>query len=314
MTSRPRLIALDIDGTLLSSRGSVLPGTRAELTRAHDAGATIVLASGRPVAGLRSLLRRVRLDLPGMVLIGVNGAVTLERASGDILARHRVDSALVARIVALCAQHDILAMLCDGDRLVVDRPQDPQVIFEAEGNDLQIVGVDDLGAAITAAPDPGRADPIHVDKVLMFADPARLRPFAELFGAAVGEEVEHSFSAPFYFEATAAGVDKGRAVLDLATARGLTAQDCVAFGDNGNDLPMLRAVGIGVAMGNATAAVRAEADRVTETNDEEGIAAVLAELFGAGQAAPPQPEPDGVEQIYALDLREIGGLVHPDDA
>lgn len=74
MTSLPTLIAVDIDGTLLSSTGRVLPGTRAEFARAQAAGATIALISGRPIAGLRRLVQRVRLDTTGFVFVGSNGS------------------------------------------------------------------------------------------------------------------------------------------------------------------------------------------------------------------------------------------------
>lgn len=292
----PALIAVDIDGTLLASDGTVLPGTRAEFARARELGATIVLASGRPVAGLRRLVDRLKLDDRGFVLTGVNGAVSVDAGSGEVLGRHPMGLDLVHEIVTLAAEHGVIPMLCDGDDLVVDRPDDPQVDIEAEGNGLHLRAVPDLGAVT--------GDDVTVDKVLCYARPAVLRPFAEVFVARFGEATEHSFSAPFYFEATTRGVDKGSALTDLAAARGLDPRDSVAFGDNGNDLPLLRAAGLGVAMGNAIPAVLEAADHVTASHDDEGIAVVLAELYGDGEPAPPVPEPEGVEPLHALDLRD----------
>ncbi|GAB96031.1 hypothetical protein BJY21_003626 [Kineosphaera limosa] len=305
MTRTPSLIAVDIDGTLLSSTGRVLPGTRAEFARAQQAGATIALVSGRPVAGLRRLMHRLQLEGAGFVHVGSNGSRSADAQTGEVLTSHTLGIDVVHEVVALCKEHGITVMLCDGDDLVVDRPQDRQVVFEAEGNDLRIRAVPDLRAI-------GAAE-VSVNKVLMNADPTVLRPFAEVFAEQLGTRVEHAFSAPFYFEATPAGIDKGSALRELAAARGLDAADSVAFGDNFNDLPMLAAAGLGVAMANATAAVRDAADRVTASNDDEGIAAVLADLFGQGEPAPAVPEPQDQQPLYALDLREIGGLVHADD-
>lgn len=308
MIETPAVIAVDIDGTLLTSSGTVLPSTRAEFARARDAGATIALSSGRPVAGLRRLVRRLRLDATGFVLVGANGSVSVDADSGEVIARHPIAQDVLADIIALAKEHDIIVMLCSGDDLIVDRPHERQVDIEAEGNDLRVVAVPDL--AQVAAP----GSDVVVDKVLMSADPARLRPYGALFGERFEGITEFAFSAPFYFEATARGVDKGSALAELAAARGVGLERCVAFGDNGNDLPMLRAAGLGVAMANSTAAVQDAADRITASNDDHGIATVLSELFGDGVPAPAVPEPDDVEPLYALDLRELGGLVHPDDA
>lgn len=304
MTSPPALIAVDIDGTLLSSDGTVLPGTRAEFARARAAGATIVLASGRPVAGLRRLVDRLELDAHGFVFTGANGAVSVDADSGEVLARHPMSLDLVRAIMTLATEHGIVPMLCDGEHLVVDRPDDPQVEIEAEGNGLIVRAVAELGALTV--------DDVTVDKVLLYAQPTTLGPFAEDFVARFGEATEHAFSAPFYFEATARGVDKGSALTDLAAARGLDPRDSVAFGDNGNDLPLLRAAGLGVAMANAIPAVLEAADRVTASHDDEGIAAILMDLFGGGEPAPPVPEPEGVEPLYALDLSEPAGA-EPDE-
>lgn len=280
----PAIIAVDIDGTLLTRSGEVLPGTRAEFARARAAGASIVLASGRPIAGLRRLVRRVALDVDGLVLAGSNGSIVVDADSGATLARHSLPLALVTEMVGLAHEAGVLPMLCDADEIVTDRPEDPQVAIEARGNDLTVRAVDSLTTLTEGE--------VRVDKLHMFGTPALLRPFSEQFVARFGDRVEHAFSAPFYFEATARGVDKGSALRDVAQARGVSPAQAVAFGDNGNDIPLLRAAGIGVAMGNAIPAVREIADRVTASNDEEGIAAVLAELFGDGTPAAPVPLPD----------------------
>ena len=285
----PRIIAVDIDGV-------VLPGTRAEIARARAHGATIMFASGRPVVGLIYLARRLHLDTSGCILMGGNGSRSVDADTGTVVARHGIDFDLVARIVRLAAEHDIVVMICEDDALIVDRPEEPQVVFEAEGNGQVVRAVPDL-TALTSAD-------VDVDKVLMYADPVRLKPFAEVFAAEFGEALEYTFSAPFYFEATAKGVHKGSALAAVAEALGVPLAETVAFGDNGNDLPMIQTAGLGVAMANATVAVREAADRVTASNDEEGIAAVLMDIFGGGQPAPPVAEPTGVEPMYALDLRD----------
>lgn len=294
--STPRIIAVDIDGTLLSTRGMVLPGTRAEFARARQQGATIVFASGRPVVGLQQLAERVQLDTSGGVFVGGNGSRSVLADTGAVVARHGLGFEFTSRIIGLAAEHDIVVMICEDHKLITDRPENTQVIFEAEGNGQTLQAVPDL-AALTEAD-------VDADKILLYADPVLLRPFSEVFAGEFGDQIEYSFSAPFYFEATAKGVDKGSALVAVSKALGVPLSEVVAFGDNGNDLPMIEAAGIGVAMENGTAAVRAAADRVTASNDAEGIASVLMDLYGGGEPAPPVPEPAGIEPLYALDLRD----------
>lgn len=288
--SRPAIIAVDIDGTLLDPQGRVLPGTRAEFARARTQGTTILLASGRPIPGLRRLVETVHLGRDGLVLAGSNGSVVVDGATGAPIARHSIDDATTRRLLTFASRFDgVVLMACDGDELVVDRPEDPQVSIECDGNAMTLRAVPDL----TALPDGA----VRVDKLLLYGRPEVLRPAAAAVREEFGDTVETAFSAPFYFEVTAAGVDKGSALADAAAHIGVDAGDSVAFGDNGNDLPMLRRAGIGVAMGNAIAEVRDAADRVTAGNAEEGIALVLAELYGDGTPAPAVDVPE-TENMY----------------
>lgn len=87
------------------------------------------------------------------------------------------------------------------------------------------------------------------------------------------------FTADFYFEFTAQGIDKARALSVALPERGIDPSELVAFGDGQNDIPMLRLAGVGVAMANATDEVKGAADMVTLSNNEDGIAAALENLL-----------------------------------
>ena len=86
-------------------------------------------------------------------------------------------------------------------------------------------------------------------------------------------------TAAFYLEIIPAVINKGQGIFDVCRALGIRPEEVIAFGDAENDIPMLRAAGMGVAMGNATEAVKAAADMVTLTNNEDGIAAALEMLL-----------------------------------
>lgn len=88
------------------------------------------------------------------------------------------------------------------------------------------------------------------------------------------------FTADFYFEFTARGIDKARALTHALPERGIDPAELIAFGDGQNDIPMLKLAGTGIAMANATDEVKRAADMVTCSNNEDGIAAALEELLG----------------------------------
>lgn len=288
-----RLIVTDIDGTLLNRHGAILPRTRAELARARAAGAIWALASGRPLPGLRRLVRDMHLDDSNLVLIGANGAVVSDAVSDEILARRAMSPQIAARVCTLAAGYPVTSLLCVGDDILTGDPQSERALLEAEGNEANLVHLPDVTSVH-----------IPVDKALFCGRPQVLRELQAALRAEVGEVTETSFSAPSYFEVTAAGVDKGSAVRAYAESASIRLEEVVAFGDNHNDLPMITTAGLGVAMGNAVEDVRTAADRITASNDEEGIALVLADLFGGGAPAEPVAAPQ-VGAMYTGSFEEL---------
>ncbi len=268
MAKLPRLVAFDIDGTLLDSTGQLSPGTRACLEAASGLGVTIMLASGRPVAGLRHQMRRLGIPAEGVILVGSNGAQVEDAAGGQVVDRARLPAALALPVYRVVRDLPVIAMVPDEDRLVVEDALLPIVEHEIAANGLRLELVDDLSRA---RPDP--------PKILVAGVPEVLTRWAPTVAAAA-PEAETCFSAPYYFEVNAPGVTKGRALIRQCARLGISPADTVAFGDNGNDIALLRAAGTGVAMGNAIPQAKAAADVVTADNDHEGIAAVLAPMLG----------------------------------
>ena len=114
-----------------------------------------------------------------------------------------------------------------------------------------------------------------IEKILTAGEPEYLCDHYEEMGAPFKDRLSCMFTAPFYYEFTAKNVDKAKAIDAAFTKLGYAAEEMIAFGDAENDTSMLEYAGIGVAMGNATDALKAAADEVTLSNDEDGIAASL---------------------------------------
>lgn len=262
MTRAQDLIAVDVDRTLFTSEGVVSPRTRDALRAVRDDGALVMIASGRPEHGLRLMAEREGLGLDNLVLSSCNGAAVVDAATEEIICHRVVERELVDEVLALVAHYGLGAMSPVGDHLYATGPDVYWLDHESEGNGLRPILAPTLGD-----------EPLH--KVLISADPAVMATHAPLLREALAGRAEVALSTACYFEVTAPGVDKGSGLLDFCAARGIDPARTIAFGDSENDLPMLRAAGIGVAMGNAQPDVLAVADRVTASNDEDGIAVAL---------------------------------------
>ena len=115
-------------------------------------------------------------------------------------------------------------------------------------------------------------------KILMSVHPEQLKQVQEQIAAFLPKELSVVQTAAFYLEVIPSQINKGQGIRSICSVLGIQTQDVIAFGDAENDIPMLREAGIGVAMGNAADAVKAEADYVTHSNNEDGIAAALEAL------------------------------------
>lgn len=264
----PAVVAFDIDGTLLTDDKRVLPSTLAAISRLEAAGATVMLASGRPVHGLAALARAHGIGMQRLLLAGCNGAHLVQAASQRTLWVGPLDDATAQRIFDLIRPIDgATAFVFQDDRLVVEDPDGFNIVHECAVNELRLQVVPDLGRA-----------GLVVHKTMVSAHPDRMVELLPQLRASLGALADLALSAPFYLEVNARGVDKGAALRHACELAGVGLESSMAFGDHENDLPMLRAAGRGIAMGNAIPQVLAAADEVTLSNEQGGIAAVLDRL------------------------------------
>jgi hydroxymethylpyrimidine pyrophosphatase-like HAD family hydrolase len=260
----PRLVATDLDGTLLRSDGTIAPRTRDALAAARARGATIVACTARPARWMADLAIAGGLDGPAVC---ANGAVVWDL---DDLAL--IDSFPIGPAAALEVVHRL-------------RPLVP-------GGAWAVEGVDSFGrepAYFTRWPVPDNSIVDHVEtllavppvKLLLRVAPPGSPAVATAAREAVADLVELTWSEPSaeVMEMSALGVSKGSSLAGLCGRWGIDAAEVVAFGDMPNDLPMLRWAGRGIAMGNAPPEVAHVAGEVTLSNDEHGVAVVLEELL-----------------------------------
>jgi len=273
-----RLLAIDIDGTLLDSRGRLPDAHRDALVEASACGIEVALVTGRsfhfttPIADL--------LPIP-LTLIVNNGAV-VKNKSGETALRHLLPRDTARHILAE-TRH-----LEDSVAIVFDRPDERQIVFErmdwSHPNRRGYYEKNKAYIAATSAPlaDVLTEDPIQVmfngsvAPMRALVTALRALPVAARFSVAITEYELRDFSL---VDVNGAGCSKGTTLARWATSRGLTPDAVMAVGDNLNDIEMLDFAGTAVVMGNATHALKGRGYEVTGSNDEGGLAQAIERML-----------------------------------
>lgn len=262
--SRYRIVVLDLDDTLLRDDLTISPRTREALLRAQDQGVRVVLASGRPTGAIWRYARELDLGGHGGWIIGFNGAVVVDCATGGSLFEQALAREIVHELHdgALGQDAGILSYLDDA---IVTPMKNRWTDIEKDLTGMPVREVADFKTAISR-------DPI---KAIVVDEPQRLRQVAAALAPLVEGRANMVFSKPFFLEFTARGIDKKHSLLLLLKHLGAKPEEVVAIGDGPNDLGMIRLAGLGVCMANGAREVREAADHVTSSNMEDGIALVL---------------------------------------
>jgi Cof subfamily protein (haloacid dehalogenase superfamily) len=259
-----RLVASDIDGTLIRSDGTLSPATIDVIDRLP---VPFVVVTGRPVRWLRQLFDQMSQPPPAVC---ANGAVVYDPDADEVLVANPMDVDLLLDVTKK------LREVVPDISLAVE-VEDGRAFWYDENWPMRWEGQQQV--RVLATPEELTSVPA-VKLLARSASATSPDDFFELVSRTLGGVAEstHSSSSALV-EISAAGVTKAAGLAWLCERHGVTAEDVVAFGDMPNDVPMLTWAGHAVAMGNAHPAVVAVADEVTATNDEDGVAAYLAKAF-----------------------------------
>jgi len=259
----PRLVASDLDGTLVRSDLSVSDRTREVLARVEEAGALFVMVTGRPPRWMAQVARDT--GHRGLAVCA-NGALVYDLHTERVVQDFRIDGETALHLVdALRAQVPGIAFAVE--KGVDGFGREPAYVPRWDNGEVLVAPVEELvepGVVKLLA----RVEGTPSDDLL-----ARAR---DVLGGLA--ECTHS-SGDGLVEISAAGVSKASGLAVLAREWGVDVRDVIAFGDMPNDLPMLAWAGRSVGMGNAHPDVLAAVDEVTGTNDDDGVAEVLERWF-----------------------------------
>lgn len=277
-----RIIALDLDGTLLDSQKRLSAANRAALEAAAAQGVQIVPTTGRFFGMMPQAVR----DLPFVrYAITINGAQVYDRETDTAIVRDEIPLAMALELMRLLDGYDVIYDCYRANwGWMTAALQAKAEGYATDAHYLQMIRtfrrpVADLKAHLESTAAEG-----DVQKVMLFARNVRE---GEAVTKVLAAEIARRFPAIKVtastwnnLELNIASAHKGNALKRFAEHLGLTLANCMALGDGMNDLTMIEAAGLGVAMANAHPRVRAAADRITRSNDEDGVAYAIRESLG----------------------------------
>jgi Cof subfamily protein (haloacid dehalogenase superfamily) len=275
---RYRLLAIDVDGTLVNSSDELTPATQAALSSATAAGIHVVVATGRRYSHTLHLVEPLKIGVP---LVTASGALVKDPATHETIFKTEFDRKLLCEILSTLDRAGFDGLLnADTFAEGFDYYQPPQLRenrYLAEYLALN-TGCGRTWPDFLASPPPdifagftmgSRDEMLAIERCLQSALPGKL--------------TTHVLRSPkyrgFMCEIAPLGVTKWSAIRRLAAGWGIADEEICAVGDDVNDIPMILAAGMGVAMGNAVPEVIAAADRVAPTHDHDGLVEVVSWLL-----------------------------------
>ncbi len=261
-----RLVAIDLDGTLIDRRLTIAPRVQEAIRAVQERGVTVTLASGRMFAATLPFAQQLKITAP---LICYQGALVRHPVTGETFFHVPVPQDLAMEVAALAKAKGVQVNAFVDDRLYIERltPEAQSYIDLAR---VEPHFVSDLIALLASNP--------PTKLVLVNLDEGKTDGLLAELSAHFARRLAITKSYPFYTEVIHPDVSKGRALAQLARQLGIPQKEVLAIGDNLNDLSLVEYAGLGVAMGNAAPQVKAAADYVTATLEEDGVAQAL-ELF-----------------------------------
>lgn len=255
-----KMLVLDLDGTLLGSDKSVSPENAQAVARAREKGLLVVLATGRPPIGTDQARADLGADIDEY-LVTYNGALIQNALSGETLYEHTITPADYLDIAALARSRGLFCYAFD--EIYCLTPSMHEIVdWESRTNCCEIRVVD------FKQMDPAK----RLHKAMVTGTPEQLDQAQAAIPADFRQRFSIIRSAPDLLEFLNPLASKGQAVHELASLLGISREEIICIGDSGNDEDMILYAGLGVAMGNATDAIKAVADYVTRHNDSHGVA------------------------------------------
>lgn len=263
-----KLLALDLDGTLTNSKKVITPRTRETLLKAQEKGVKIILASGRPTYGIVPLAEQLELQKYEGYILAYNGGEITDWKTKEVICKNLLDPEVLPYLYECAKKNDFAIVTYDGEYVLTEKPDDEYVLKEALLNVMKIKKVDNFLEAVKHP----------IAKCLIVGDPTRLAVLEKEMYDHLKDRMGVFRSEPYFLELVPKGIDKALSLAGMLEKIGVSREEMIAIGDGFNDLSMIKYAGLGIAMANAQDVVKENADFITLSNEEDGVA-YAAEKF-----------------------------------
>ncbi len=265
-----RLIALDIDDTLLDSTGKILPSTKKALQKALKQGIKVVLCSGRPLPGVEPFLKELKITGDEQYVVTYNGSV-VESVTGNVVAEAGLSNDVYRQIDTYSKKHGIQYNVLDrkGEIYTSNHNVNRISVIQAWENNAGI---------LIREPEEMPMD-FSIVKGIFVGETKELNQAQAGVQQEFGAKNYVVRAANNFLEIMNASVNKGLGLEKLANSLNILPEEIMVFGDEQNDIPMFDFAGQAVAMGNSAKIAKEHASYVTDSNDRDGIAKALDKLL-----------------------------------
>lgn len=264
-----RLLALDLDGTLTDSKKHVSGKNREFIRKAQERGVKIILASGRPVIGIKRVADELDLWTTGGYILAYNGGQIIDCKTREQLIKHTIPMEYVHDICDVIQRYEVFPLTYNDEGVICENDTDQYVKLEAFNNGIPVIRVRNLEEAVR----------IPAVKFMVVGEPNELKKAFDYLKKLFENKLNVFFSEPYFLEITPLGIEKASALSELLDILEITSDQLIACGDGLNDIPMLNFAGFAVAMENAYDETRMAADYISSSNEEDGVAEAIQKFI-----------------------------------
>lgn len=261
-----KLVAVDMDGTLLNSNREVSKKNKKALFLAKDKGVMIVISTGRPMKGVSRFPDLMKLHSP---MITYNGAMLVHSETGEVLFEQSLETEDAKRIIQEGLKNSVTMCIWSNNQLYGN-------VIDEKINDYKTY----TGIEPVLITDYDLLYRQGITKILWYEEAHKVEEFEKYYQSSdMFQSVTCCKSMPIFLEFFNSKVSKGIAMEKIGKLYGIDQSEMIAIGDANNDRSMLEYAGLSVAMGNADENLKKIADEVTETNDRDGVSLVIEKFI-----------------------------------
>lgn len=286
-----KLVAIDLDGTMLNSYGIVTQNTKEAIKKVQENGVEIIIASGRPIDSIKTIAKEIKSE---KYFISGNGAIIYDIKKDEIIYENTLKKSKILDIVKICEENSIYYNIYT-EKEILAKSLNYNVLYyykenldKEEKNKTHIKIVEDLYKyleernekiiKITIC-DNNKSIFNSILKKLKTIDDIEVLEVSHMSRKIIRQGTEEVPIEYFYTEISAKNVDKWYAIQMLAEKLNIKKEEIVAIGDNVNDEKMIKEAGLGIAMGQSSPKITKISNYITNNNNEEGVANALKHII-----------------------------------